>query len=229
MQRNVSLIICQYHSAECLQKVLWGCCTQTYRNFEVVVVVPELHLSAVTAVVEKFRKLAFFPITLLSSPLELPMKALIAAVHTDYLVFTSATAVPRQDFLAKHLQYRELGFWLQGRIDFISQSSYDSLSQDAIFSGKAFENKWLKTVETRISTWNDPLYNWGWKAALYNLLSLSKPVLNIKNASFWKADLRYLESENALDLQNHVKGLKKLDVRNFAYRTTALSPKTTDL
>ncbi len=223
MQRNVSVIISHYHSLECLQKVLWGYCTQTYRNFELIIVVPRQSERGVVTLIDEVKNLVFYPIHLIVSELELPMKELNAVVNTDYLVFTDAQAIPRQDFVAKHLQYREQGYWLQGSVDSISGNTFNAIAKESIFTGVAFENRWLKKRGGRLSSINDPLYNWGWKAALWAVFTFSKPVFSISNASFWKSDLRYLESESSNELQQHLNRVKKLKSRNLAYRTTVLT------
>lgn len=225
MQRNVSVIVSHYHSLEYLQKVLWGYCTQTYRNFELIIVVSSKAENGVLTLIDEIKKIAFYPIQLVVSELELPMKALNNVVNTDYLVFTQAHVIPRQDFIAKHLQYREQGYWLQGTVDSIPKSVFTGIAKESIFTGSAFENRWLKKKGARLSSLNDPLYNWGWKAALWAALNFSKPQLNLSNVSFWKSDLRFLEVENQLELQRHLASLKKLKVKNLAYRTTALTLK----
>lgn len=223
MQRNVSVIISHYHSLECLQKVLWGYCTQTYRNFELIIVVPRQSERGVVTLIDEVKNLVFYPIHLIVSELELPMKEVNAVVNTDYLVFTNAQAIPRQDFVAKHLQYREQGYWLQGSADSIPRNVFNEIQKESIFTGVAFENRWLKKRGGRLSSINDPLYNWGWKAALWAAFTFSKPVFKINNASFWKSDLRYLESESSNELQQHLGRVKKLKSRNLSYRTTVLT------
>ncbi len=222
MQRNVSIIISNFQSIECLQKVFWGYFTQTYRNFELVLIVLADKQAEVSQWIETVQKQAFFPIRVLVSDVELPMMDIAAFVETDFIVFSEADCIPRQDFIAQHLQYREEGFWLQGTADEISQTTFNYIHQQSVYTGVAFENKWIKKQGGKLSVFNGPLYQWGWKAAFLATFSFSKPKLNLKNVSFWKSDLRSLEVKTQFELQTYL-SIQKLEVKKIAYRTTVLT------
>ncbi|MBW3519640.1 hypothetical protein [Flavobacterium sp. NKUCC04_CG] len=223
MQRNVSIIISDYLSTACLQKVFLGYCTQTYRNFELIVVVPSRDESKVSQLLAAMEKQVFFPVHILISEKQLAMKEIIENVTTDFLIISEGNCIPRQDFIAQHFQNREEGYWLQGSVDKVSQAVFNRIDEQSIYTGVAFQNKWLKKQGGSLSFFNGPLYQWGWKAALYTAFSFSDPKLNLKNASFWKSDLRFLEAENQFELQRHLNSLKKLKVKRMAYRTTVLT------
>lgn len=223
MQRNVSIIISNYHSLECLKKVLWGYYTQTYRNFELIVILKKDVQTEVELWIASLKQPAFFPVHLVVSEKQLPIKEIMAVVATDYLVFSEGNCIPRQDFIAQHLQFREQGFWLRGSVDCNPKAVLDQMDQKAIFTGNAFDLKWIKQRGGKLSWWNSRLYKWGWKAEIFRLFTFSKPKLNLQNCSFWKRELRYLEVESPKELETHLSNLKKLRTKNIAYRTTVLS------
>ena len=115
---QLSVIITTYNSEEWLKKVLVGYSVQTEQDFEVVVA-DDGSTENTKKIIQSFQSKFKHPIVHVWQPDEgfqkckILNKAIVRA-SANYLLFTDGDCVPRKDFVAKHLQHREKGYFLSG-------------------------------------------------------------------------------------------------------------------
>ena len=115
---NASVILSTYNSVEWLEKVLWGYSAQTYTDFEIVIA-DDGSGEETRRRIEELKALIAIPIVHVwheddgFQKTKILNKAILAA-RSDYLIFTDGDCVPRKDFVATHMQYREPGYFLSG-------------------------------------------------------------------------------------------------------------------
>lgn len=170
MQNDISVVIAGGAPAEVLKKVLWGYNTQTYRNFELVIV-------GDANVPDEVKAELFYPVITVSNPnngtvIDLAMPA----CSTGYIVAADAYAIPRHDFVEQHVKYREEGYYLTGGVTDIPAAQFNSISREAIYSGECFK---------RPGNGNKS----GLTGSIMNRLVPPDADWNSHNASGWKNDL----------------------------------------
>ena len=77
------------------------------------------------------------------------MNAAIREASGQYLVFSDGDCIPRSDFLAQHVNYREKGFFLSGGYSKLNMEGSLSISREQIASGEAFDPEFSPELWTR--------------------------------------------------------------------------------
>ncbi len=170
MQNDISVVIAGNAPAEVLKKVLWGYNTQTYRNFEMLIV-------GDAKVPDELKAELFFPVINVSNHnngtvIDLAMPA----CGTGYMVVADAHAIPRHDFVEQHVKYREEGYYLTGSVTDIPLKQFEGITREDIYSGKCF---------SRPGNGNKS----GLIGSIMNRLVPPDADWNSYNASGWKEDL----------------------------------------
>lgn len=144
---KVSVIVSTYNSPQWLEKVLWGYSRQTCRDFELIVA-DDGSARETAELVDRMRAAAELNIRHVWQQDKGFRKCRIlnkAVLHacSDYLVFTDGDCIPRQDFLAVHVQQAERGRFLSGGYYKLPLSLSEAISRDDILSGRCFRAGWL--------------------------------------------------------------------------------------
>lgn len=193
MQKNISVIVSTYNSPEWLQKVIWGCNTQTYRNFEMIIAddgsTRETH-----DLIENMRKEVFFPIVHVWHQDNGFQKTIILnksllACTTDYILMTDGDCIPRPDFIEQHIKFREEDYFLSGGYHKLPQELSQKISKLDIYSGKCFDVSWLKNNEMKTSFKNNKIKAKGFWSFILNKFTPTTSSWNGHNASGWKTDM----------------------------------------
>lgn len=182
-----------YNAEEWLKKVIWGFMEQTERDFEIVI--------ADDGSRESTRELIEELITQTDIPLlhvwhedrgfqksQILNKAILAS-RSDYLIFTDGDCIPRKDFVATHLAYREKGYFLSGGYFKLPMDISEKITKDDIRQQRCFDIGWLKSNGFPASYKNIKLSSGGWLSKALNFLTTTRPTWNGHNASGWKEDL----------------------------------------
>lgn len=190
MQKNITVIIGSYTSTERLEKVIWGYNTQTYRNFEIIIV-DTLNLKKTLDTIQEIKEQVFFPIAIIFEDSQNSEKAnlLKNAIYnssTNYVLITSGDCIPRQDFIEQHIKYREEGYFLSGSFQKFSAELSNKITKENIYSGDCFESTWLKKNGFKTNT---RLNSYGIMNSILNCITVVKPKWNEYNASGWKSDV----------------------------------------
>ncbi len=188
-----SIIFTTYNSPDWLEKVIWGVSCQTRVPDEVIVAddgsdettrhridklreVTGLNLIHVWHEDKGFRK------TLILN------KAIMASTG-DYLIFTDGDCIPRDDFVAVHMEHAAPGYFLSGGYFKLPMETSNAIGKDDILSGRCFEAEWLIKHGLRKTYKTAKLTARGWRQKLYNTLTPTGATWNGHNASGWRTDL----------------------------------------
>ena len=192
MQKNVSVVLTAQYTTECTEKVLLGYNAQTYRNFEVLLVIPSSD-TAILEVLEHLKSELFFSVTIVSVENEIlsfdDFKKTVEATATGYMIFASASGIPRYDFVEQHVKYREEGFFLSGNSTLIDEAVLNKINQKTINSGVCFELNWLIKNGFTSKLSDKFRFSEGLSASLFNMIFTKNLVFSFVNSSLWKEDL----------------------------------------
>ncbi|GGF17086.1 hypothetical protein GCM10011518_28110 [Flavobacterium limi] len=197
---KASVIMSTYNAEEWLEKVIWGLSIQTETNFEIII--------ADDGSRPKTKELLDNLRTQISMPLihvwqedngfqksQILNKAIMAS-SSDYLIFTDGDCIPRKDFVATHLNYREKGYFLSGGYFMLPMDISKAITKNDILSQNCFDVKWLIQNGLKKSFKNSKLTASGLLAKFLNAVTPTKATWNGHNASGWKEDLVFINGFN---------------------------------
>ena len=147
---KVSVIISTYNSPEWLEKVFWGFFAQTEVNFEVVIA-DDGSREDTRDLINRMRLIAPFEIVHVwqaddgFQKCRILNKA-IASASGDYLIFTDGDCIPRNDFVAQHIQNAEKGRYLSGAYLKLPMKISQAINREDVESQRVFSPKWLMGI-----------------------------------------------------------------------------------
>ncbi|HLF52049.1 glycosyltransferase family 2 protein [Flavobacterium sp.] len=190
---KVSVIITTYNAEEWLRKVLIGFSVQTETDFEIVIAddgSTAATLELLTTFASKFK----YPIVHVwqeddgFQKSKILNKAILQS-NSDYLLFTDGDCIPRKDFVATHLKYKEKGYFLSGGYFKLPMSISEAISEEDIISQNCFNLSWLKAKGFKTNFKSSKLTQSKLFARFMNWVTPTKRSWNGHNASGWKIDL----------------------------------------
>lgn len=190
---KVSVIITTYNAEEWLRKVLTGFSVQTETDFEIVIA-DDGSTPGTAALLDEYQNRFKFPIVHVWHRDEGFQKSkilnrAILRANSDYLIFTDGDCIPRRDFLASHLKYREPGYFLSGGYFKLPLSISEQISEDDITTQQCFKLSWLKRNGLKSSFKNTKLTHNRIFAQFMNWVTPTKRSWNGHNSSGYKTDL----------------------------------------
>jgi len=189
----VTVIIATYNQPRWLQKVLWGYDCQTYKNFDIIIA-DDGSGPETKAVIEKAKQETGLSITHLWHEdegyrrQEILNIAIPQAVN-DYILFTDGDCIPRNDFLATHVQFAEEGYFLSGGYCKLSMELSERISREDIYNGNSFNLHWLLKNGLTGSSQKRKLGATPFWGKFWDTVTPSKATFNNCNVSVWKKDL----------------------------------------
>ncbi|SFD32484.1 glycosyltransferase family 2 protein [Algibacter pectinivorans] len=190
---KLSVILSTYNAEAWLEKVLWGYCCQTFKDFEIVIADdgsgPKTKL-----LIEAFKKDYNLDINHVwqeddgFQKSRILNKAIVAA-KSDYIVMSDGDCIPRADFLEIHNTFKEPGCFLSGGYFMLPMDISIKIDKNDVFNANCFNVKWLKDNGLSSSFKNNKLRSKGFKSQVLNLITPTKPSWNGHNASGWKKDI----------------------------------------
>lgn len=191
---QLSVIFTTYNSPLWLEKVLWGYQYQEFKDFEVIIA-DDGSTFETTEVISKMKEQVDFPIRHIWHPdkgfrkCEILNKA-ISISNADYLVFTDADCIPREDFLHAHYNNKEKNHFLSGGAVRLPILLSNMIKPHDIFSQDAFDKRWLRKNGLKSSFFkNLKLGKNKFLAEVLNKITPTKATWNGGNASAWKKDI----------------------------------------
>jgi glycosyltransferase involved in cell wall biosynthesis len=188
-----SVILSTYNSTEWLTKVIWGFSCQSHKDFEIVIA-DDGSTEATRQTIDRLRTETGLTITHVwqeddgFQKTRILNKAILAT-HGDYLIFTDGDCIPRQDFIAIHMQQAEPGYFLSGGYFKLPMKTSEAISKDDILNGKCFDTDWLQAHGLKKTYKTAKLSASGWRQKLFNALTPTSATWNGHNASGWKSDI----------------------------------------
>lgn len=190
---KTSIILTTYNAEAWLEKVIWGLSVQTERDFEIIIAD------------DGSRKETKELLDILRPMLEMPLihvwqedngfqksqilnKAIVAS-NTDYLIFTDGDCIPRKDFVATHLRYREKGYFLSGGYFMLPMGVSKDISKEDILNQDCFDLDWLSSKGLKKTFKASKLMVKGLSSRILNAVTPTKATWNGHNASGWKKDI----------------------------------------
>lgn len=195
---RVGVIVATYNQPEWLEKVLWALMNQTHPANEIIVAddgsderttalleryADQLPLRHVWQEDKGFRKT------------EILNKA-VQAAQSEYLIFMDQDLVPRCDFISQHYRHAAKGRFISGGAIMMPKALSETLTQEDIVSGRAFDIRWL---QAHGMPWNwkmSKLCRNAWVCCAMNWLTPAKASWNGGNASTWR---EYILQANGFD------------------------------
>ncbi|MGH8443158.1 MAG: glycosyltransferase family 2 protein [Nevskiaceae bacterium] len=190
---RLSILVTTYNSPDWLEKVVWGFAHQTHRDFELVIA--DDGSAAETAQrIERLRRDTGLDILHVwqeddgFQKTRILNKA-IRAARTDYLLFTDGDCVPRNDYVAVHVQQAAPARFLSGGYFKLPMSTSQALTREDIATGRAFDARWLLANGVPPSRGLLKLAVRGPWVTVLNAITPTRASWNGHNASGWKADI----------------------------------------
>jgi glycosyltransferase involved in cell wall biosynthesis len=139
---KVSVIITTYNAEDWLRKVLLGFSVQTETDFEMVIADDGSTPKTKELIAGFFSKFKH-PIVHVWQEDDGFQKSkilnkAILKTNSDYLLFTDGDCIPRKDFVAVHLKFKEEGYFLSGGYFKLPMPISQAISEDDIISQKIF-------------------------------------------------------------------------------------------
>jgi glycosyltransferase involved in cell wall biosynthesis len=190
---KVSVIITTYNAEEWLRKVLVGFTVQTETNFEIVIA-DDGSSAKTAAVLQEFSDKFMYPIVHVwheddgFQKSKILNRAILKA-NSDYLLFTDGDCIPRRDFVATHLKYRESGYFLSGGYFKLPMNISEVISDEHIVSQKCFSVSWLHRNGLKMNFKSTKLTQSKFFAAFMNWVTPTKRSWNGHNSSGYKSDI----------------------------------------
>lgn len=190
---RASVIMSTYNSPEWLEKVLWGYAAQTVSDFEIIVaddgsgndtkkMLDSISQKSQLSITHVWHKDDGFQKTRILNKAVLASKA-------EYCIFTDGDCIPREDFVATHLNKRENNTFLSGGYFPLSKHLSNLVSKKNILNQYCFDLKWLKSKGLETSFKNIKLTKSKTIAGFMNSITPTKSTWNGGNASAWKKDI----------------------------------------
>lgn len=187
---KVSVIVSTYNSPEWLEKVIWGFFSQTENSFEFVIA-DDGSGEETRRLIDRMRLISPFKIIHIWQPDDGFQKCrilnkAIASSSGDYLIFTDGDCIPRNDFVAQHIQNAERGYYLSGAYLKLPLKISREISREDVESQKVFSAEWLmrRGFNSRLKFLKLTRSEGG--AWLLNKIIPVKPTWNGNNSSCFK-------------------------------------------
>jgi glycosyltransferase involved in cell wall biosynthesis len=199
---KLSVIISTYNAEEWLHKVLLGYAIQSEQDFEVIIA-DDGSTDKTKSVIDSFRSQFKHPIQhVWQEDIGFrKCKILNIAVEnskSDYLLFTDGDCIPRNDFIKKHLIYREKGYFLSGGYFKLPMAISKAISDETILNQDCFKMNWLKKNGFSLNFKSSKLVQNRFFAAFMNWITPTKRSWNGHNSSGYKADIVAINGFNEL-------------------------------
>lgn len=199
---KLSVLITTFNSEEWLKKVLVGYSLQTAQDFEVVIA-DDGSTEETKQVVASFQGKFKYPIVHVWQEdhgfrkCKILNKAILKT-SSDYLLFTDGDCIPRKDFVAQHLKYKEKGYFLSGGYFKLPMETSIKISTEDIQNENCFNILWLIKNGVKKSFKLSKLIQFNSIALIMNWLTPTKKTFNGHNTSCFKADLLAVNGFNEI-------------------------------
>ena len=190
---KLSVIITTYNSEEWLRKVREGYCNQSEQRFEVIIA-DDGSTENTKLVVDSFRNRFQYPIQHVwqvdngFQKCQILNKAILRT-NSDYLLFTDGDCIPRKDFITKHLNFKEEGYFLSGGYFKLPMETSIKIDTLEIQNQRCFSSSWLTKNGVKKSFKLSKLTKIKLLASFLNWLTPTKKTFNGHNTSCFKKDL----------------------------------------
>jgi glycosyltransferase involved in cell wall biosynthesis len=190
---KVSVIITTYNAEEWLRKVLVGFSVQTEKDFEIIIADDGSNENT-KQVIQSFSGVFQNEIQHVWHPdqgfqkCKIVNQAILKS-NSDYLLFTDGDCVPRHDFVASHLKYKEEGYLLSGGYFKLPLSISQMISDVDITHQNCFSIQWLRSKGLKTNFKLIKLIRNRVFTSFMNWITPTKKTFNGHNTSCFKKDI----------------------------------------
>ncbi|MGL2966958.1 glycosyltransferase family 2 protein [Flavobacterium sp. XGLA_31] len=190
---KVSVIITTYNAEDWLRKVLVGFSVQTETDFELVIA-DDGSTPKTKEVLDAFSSQFKHPIVHVwheddgFQKSKILNKAILKT-NSDYLLFTDGDCIPRKDFVAVHLKYKEEGYFLSGGYFKLPMTISQAITDEDIISQNCFRISWLRRQGLKMNFKITKLTHTKLFADFMNWVTPTKRSWNGHNSSGFKSDI----------------------------------------
>ena len=144
---NPSVIISTYNEPEWLEKAVWGYQAQDYQNFTLIIADDgSKHITA--DLIDRLKRETHMEILHVWHKDEGYQKCAIlnkavAAVKSDYVIFSDGDCIPRKDFVSVHMNHAEKGYFISGGTIRLPLALSRLIDKGDILSQRCFSKDWL--------------------------------------------------------------------------------------
>ena len=190
---KTSVILTTYNAEAWLEKVIWGLSVQTEKDFEIIIA-DDGSRKETKELLDTLRPMLEMPLIHVwqedngFQKSQILNKAIVAS-NTDYLIFTDGDCIPRKDFVATHLRYREKGYFLSGGYFMLPMGVSKDISKEDILNQDCFDLDWLSSKGLKKTFKASKLMVKGLSSRILNAVTPTKATWNGHNASGWKKDI----------------------------------------
>lgn len=136
---HVSVILSTYNRARYLEFSLLGYMRQTHKDFELVIA-DDGSTDETQSLIERYQKLAFFPIRHAWQENKGMRRArilnkAIKLASYDYLIFSDGDCIPKGDFIEAHVKNSQKGYFLGGGHIRLTEDYSATLTPEAVSKG----------------------------------------------------------------------------------------------
>jgi glycosyltransferase involved in cell wall biosynthesis len=197
---KVSVIITTYNAEDWLRKVLVGFSVQTETDFEIVIA-DDGSTPKTKQVIERFSSQFKNPIVHVWQEDDGFQKSkilnkAILKTKSDYLLFTDGDCIPRKDFVAVHLKYKQEGYFLSGGYFKLPMKISEVISENDITSQNCFRISWLRKHGLKLNFKITKLTHSTLFAHFMNWITPTKRSWNGHNSSGFKKDILTINGFN---------------------------------
>ena len=191
--KKLAVCISAYNRPDQLEKTLYGYSCQT-RAADEIIIADDGSTDETRELINSFRDK--LPITHVwhedqGFRKSVILNKAIMTTNADYIIFTDQDCIPRKDFIHVHEKNIREGYFLCGNLCRISIEISDKIQKEDIFSGRAFDFKWLRSLGMRVTRKNLKLFfrKDNFICQLINTFSTAHSVIIGGNFSCFRDDL----------------------------------------
>lgn len=197
---KATVIFSTYNAVEWLEKVIIGFHHQTTQDFEIIIA-DDGSNEKTKAKIDSLRTQINIPIKHVwqaddgFQKTKILNKAILAS-QSDYLIFTDGDCIPRNDFVATHLKFREKNYFLSGGYFKLPMAISEKITIENIKNNDCFSTKWLLNNGMKFNLKFLKLIKSSFFTSLLNKVTPTNPSWNGHNSSGWKKDLMKVNGFN---------------------------------
>ncbi len=190
---KISVIVSTYNAEEWLEKVLIGYSVQTYNDFELIIA-DDGSRASTKELIDRYASNYPVPVRHLWHEdlgyrrQEILNVAIVEAAH-EYIIMTDGDCIPRKDFVEVHAKYAEKGKFLSGGYCKLTMKTSKHITKEDIVSGRCFDVKWLKSIDTLGFSNTLKLGANSFLGAVLDFISPTTPSFNNCNSSGFRDDM----------------------------------------
>ncbi len=189
---QVTVVVSTYNSPQSLRLCLLGFLVQTYKNFDILIADDGSDDSTLEVLADPM----FAPLSIghvwqedLGFRRSRVLNRAIASSSSDYVIFCDGDCIPRDDFVASHVQHARRGYFISGTRVNISEAVHRRFVDEDVLENRVFDIDFLTGLSKSLTRRRYRFVRDRRFAAFLNFLTYRYCVFHGSNAAAWREDL----------------------------------------